>query len=198
MLTEKESTQSKTIIKPNTMGNTDLTMFNQTVIYDENNDIFVQHLCEFFEINYKYQQKIIEKDHILATCSQKKGDKLLFSDNRKRTCLTREGFLRWIEILNPNIVKESLREQFKTYQKLVVDYLYGKSVVPNIKKQFEIDLRLKELNSQINRLMIEHKQLESDRKQLTRQNYIQLGLEFPEEGVTGQNLEGFHQKMLER
>lgn len=110
------------------MENTDLIMFNQTVIYNENNYIFVKHLCDFFELDHQNQLRIIEKDLILASSHEIKSYYLFFSDNRKKTCLTKEGFIRWVEIQNPNIVRESLREQFKTYQKLVVDYLYGTSV----------------------------------------------------------------------
>jgi len=90
------------------MENTDLSMFDQTVIYDKNNYIFVQNLCDFFELNYQNQQRFIEKDHILSTCRIKSSDMLLFSNNKKRTCLTKEGFLRWVEILNPIFVKESV------------------------------------------------------------------------------------------
>jgi len=162
------------------MENIETVMFTQTVIYDKNDDIFIQFLCDFFGINYQSQLRFIKNDHILKEEWTKKSTPDLFPDGQKRHCLTKSGFLRWITILNPNIIKEELRENFKIYQKSVVDYLYGKSLVPNIKRQHEIDIRMRELNCMINTNMLEHKSLEIEKRQLMVINYNQLGLSFPE------------------
>jgi len=45
--------------------------------------------------------------------------------------------------------------------------------------------------------MIEHRYLQIERKQLTMQNYVQLGLDLPGDGTNQKNLEPFHQKALE-
>lgn len=163
------------------MTTQDLQVFNQTVIFHENDFIFIQFICDFFEINRENQQRIIQNDVILCNESIKKSNYFLFKDHRQRLCLTKKGFIRWIQILNPSIVKESYRKQLINYQSLIFDYFYGEALVPNVKKQFEIDIRLKEINKDINRLMNEHKALSKQRKTLVQSNYQQLGLVFPDD-----------------
>lgn len=178
------------------MESNELQIFNQTVIQPENDCIFIQFLCDFFEINSENQRRIIQNDAVLSSQSTKKSSYLLFGDNRQRYALTKKGFIRWIQLINANTVKPELREKLAEYQTMIFDYLYGETLVPNIKRQYEIDVRMKELNRNINKLMVEHKQLEIEKKQLTKKNYIQLGLSFPDENENIEQLEQFHQKLI--
>jgi len=63
------------------METTDLQLFKQTVILDENNDIFIQPLCDFFGINVKNQQRFIQKDPVLLIQGTKKSHEIIFGDN---------------------------------------------------------------------------------------------------------------------
>lgn len=54
------------------MQNSELEIFNQAIIKDENGRIFVQFLCDYFGIDSKYQYKTIQNDHILRTQVGKK------------------------------------------------------------------------------------------------------------------------------
>jgi hypothetical protein len=55
------------------METNELALFNQTVVYDENNSIFIQPLCDFFGINITNQLRFIKKDVILKTDLTKKS-----------------------------------------------------------------------------------------------------------------------------
>jgi hypothetical protein len=176
------------------MENQDLQVFNQTVVYDENSSIFVQPFCDFFGINVQNQLRMIQNDTILSSQGIKKSSDFIFNDKRQRMCLTKKGFIRWIQLINPNIVKAEVREKLIMYQSMVFDFIYGEAIVPNIKRQYEIDIRKKEINKQINVLMSEHKGLDVEQKQISKRNYAQLGLEFPDENTKSHQLKTFHQK----
>jgi len=161
------------------MENSELQLFRQTVVAEHNDCIFIHPVCEIFEIDSKNQYKIIKNDPILSNQGGKKTASLLFGDNYLRVFLTRKGFIRWIQLLNPNIVREDLREKLIQYQTNIFDYIYGEALVPNIKREHEIELRQRELNSIVNAALTEHKQLEIEKRQLRATNYQQLGLDFP-------------------
>jgi len=158
------------------MENSELELFQKTIVLEENTYVFIQPLCDFFDINVENQSRIIKNDIVLESQSTKKSNNFLFNDNRQRTCLTKKGFIRWIQLLNPNIVKPELRQQLIQYQTLVFDYIYGQALVPNIQREYAIENQQKEINAEINRLMLEDKKLEQEKKQLKRENYQQLGL----------------------
>ena len=62
---------------------------------------------------------------ILTKSSVKKPMKTLFRDNYPRLCLDKKGFIRWIQLLNPNIIDKNLRQSFLIYQEMIFDFLYG-------------------------------------------------------------------------
>jgi len=163
------------------MNENEILVFQKTVVLNQNDRIFIQFLCDFFGINSDNQSRFIKSDLILQTESSKMTDEITFNDKRQRLCLTKKGFLRWIQLINPNYVKIELREKFIQYQRLVFDYLYGNNLIPNIKRQHEIDIRIKELNKSIHLNMVEHKQLTLERKLLSQNNYSQLGLVFDDD-----------------
>lgn len=176
------------------METKELKLFKQTVVFDESDCIFIQPLCDFFKINSENQTRTIKNDVILEKESTKKSNKIIFGNNIPRVCLSKKGFIRWIQLINPNTVNPNLKDKLIVYQTFVFDYIYGQALVPNIRRQHAIDLRKKELNKQINVLMKEHKDLEKERKQLTITNYAQLGLSFPEVNHSDDNLKPFAEK----
>lgn len=119
---------------------TALTMFNTTVKYS-GEEIFIKPFCDFFEISYENQCRFIKKDVILQTSSTKKSDKLLFGDERERLTLNKVGFMRWIQLINPQIVQVSLREKLKEYQYLIFEFFLG-----NIKSEDKTKLAYARLN----------------------------------------------------
>src|SRR5690606_6094309 len=128
-----------------------LTLFKQTIQY-QSNHIWIKPVCDFFEINYENQTRKINSDHILANQSTKMSNSLMFGDNYQRILLTKKGFLRWIQLINPTTIVENLREKFMHYQSLVFDYLFG-SMEENETIRFEYarNKKLKSLFSKIGR-----------------------------------------------
>ena len=103
-----------------------LQMFTATVKSDDQY-IFIKPLCDFFGIDPENQGDRIKNDPILAKSSVKKPMKMLFGDNYPRLCLDKKGFIRWIQLLNPNIIDKNLRPAFSNYQELIFDFLYGEA-----------------------------------------------------------------------
>lgn len=106
------------------MENNKLTMFNDAIVYSGEN-VWVKPLCDFFEINVQNQYRKIKKDRILTKLRIKMSADLGEIDENGRILLSKKGFLRWVQIINPNTVKPEMREQFILFQELVFDYLYG-------------------------------------------------------------------------
>ena len=99
-------------------------MFTATVKNDDDH-IFIKPLCDFFKIDTEKQVVKIKNDPILAFCYAKKSNKTLFDDNYLHFCLDKKGFIRWIQLLNPNIIDQNLRPAFLVYQELIFEFLYG-------------------------------------------------------------------------
>lgn len=106
-------------------NNTTLSMFNTTVKYSGDH-IFVKPFCDFFQIDYDNQLKRIYNDEICKTSAGKNTDKLIFGDKKERVTLSKVGFMRWIQLINPQIVQVSLREKLKEYQIMIFEFLLGK------------------------------------------------------------------------
>jgi len=179
------------------MQQKELENFQKTVIYDENNDIFMQPLCDLFEINYQNQLRFIKSDHILSQEWIKKSAPKMYNDGQKRHCLTKTGFLRWIIILNPNIIKIELQEQFKSYQKLITDYLFSSSITPLMKETHALNARIMEIHREINALLLEEKKAKREIKRLEDIKHGQLGFQliYTEEGKP-ELLQPFNQKAI--
>jgi len=101
-----------------------LVMFNQTVKY-ENDNIWVKPVCDFFNLHVKNQHAKIKKDLILGKLVGKNRPDLGEIDNNGRILLSKKGFLRWIQIINPNTIDPKLQPSFLLYQELIFDYLIG-------------------------------------------------------------------------
>jgi hypothetical protein len=136
------------------MNNTSLEMFNATVMYQEEY-IWIKPVCDFFEINYENQTRKINNDKIMANHSTKMSNSLLFGDNYKRLLVDKIGFIRWIQLINPVTIKESLREKFVKFQEMIFDYLFG-----SIKKEATTKVsyrRLKKLENLKDKITLEIK-----------------------------------------
>jgi hypothetical protein len=166
-------------------------LFIESIKMHQNDAIFVQPICDLFQINGQNQVRLIKKDPILSKEWTKKSDEFAFGDNHLRICLTKKGFVRWIQIINPNIVASELREKLENFQTFVFDYIYGDGLLPNIHKIYHIDIQIKRINKEITERMLELKQLKEERKSLEGLNYLQLGLNFPDERKTNSNLRSF-------
>lgn len=144
------------------METTALKMFESTVKV-ENDQIYVKPICDFFKIHYANQVDKIKNDPILGNSFQKNKNKIVFGDNYPRVSLDKKGFIRWIQIINPSIIREDLRESFIKYQALIFDFFYGSadqedSIRKLVGQTQTIDEQLRELARQKRQL----------RKQLTQ------------------------------
>ncbi len=158
-----------------------IKLFTETVKTSENDVIFVQPICDLFEISLQNQQRIIQNDPVLSKDWTKKSSKMIFGNEHPRTALSRKGFIRWIQLINPNNVKEDLREKLTEYQTMIFDYLYGETLIPNVTREYELELLKKNLNKEINNLMEQHKKAELEIKSLKKNNFAQLGFDFPKD-----------------
>jgi len=100
-------------------------------------------MWEFFGISYEHAFRRIKKDEILKTETIKKSCEIIFGDKRERVCLTKKGFIRWIQLLNGTLVRPELQAALIEYQRFIFDYLYGDATCQD---QAKIDyVRLKKL-----------------------------------------------------
>jgi hypothetical protein len=134
------------------MEKNQLSVFNHT-IKSEEEYIFVKPLCDFFKIDYENQVDKIRNDVILSLQSVKKPNEKLFGENRPRVCLTKKGFIRWIQLINPNTLPINQQVQFLQYQTDIFDFFYGTAQEENeirrlMEEQQRIDQQLKELSAQ--------------------------------------------------
>ena len=120
------------------MENTSIIMFKKTVTYEHGN-IWVKPVCDFFNLDVKNQYTKIKNDPILGKLVGKnppdlgENENLVGKnpadlgqiDNNGRILLSKKGFLRWIQIINPNTIDKNLRGSFIIYQELIADYLFG-------------------------------------------------------------------------
>jgi hypothetical protein len=105
-------------------------MFESTVKY-ESDLIWVRPFCDFFQIDIRNQHKKIKNDPVLGKLVGKNRPDLGNIDENGRILLTKKGFLRWIMIINVNIISEDLRAKFIQYQETISDFLYGSAEQEN-------------------------------------------------------------------
>lgn len=100
------------------------TVLTDTIKTVDNDSIFIEPVCSFFEIDLLNQIERLKNDRICQSDIGKKSDYLLFGDNRQRSVLGKKGFIRWIQILSPAIIRSDLQDLFTEYQAAVFDFLY--------------------------------------------------------------------------
>jgi len=103
--------------------NLELVLY-KTILRDENQNIFIEPVCNFFGIQTRNQLDRLKKDPICQSDMQKIICQSVFGDNKQRYCIGKRGFIRWIQIINAQILRKNLRELFVQYQVAVFDYLY--------------------------------------------------------------------------
>ena len=121
------------------MEATTLKIFSETVKLD-GDKIWVRPLCNFFQIDVRNQHKNIKKDAILSNMVGKNTPSLGEIDDYGRIWLTKKGFSRWIQIINPNIIPAELREQFIEFQTMLDDFLYGSAELHEAIKKTRLEL----------------------------------------------------------
>lgn len=106
------------------MNHQELQLFKDTIKFG-GDQIFIKPFCDFFEISYNHQTKVIREDKILSTSTRKNIDMLLFGDKKARITLSPRGFIRWIQLINPRTVPVSLQDKLEVYQNFIFDFMYG-------------------------------------------------------------------------
>nr|WP_319266051.1 phage antirepressor N-terminal domain-containing protein [uncultured Draconibacterium sp.] len=106
-------------------------ILKETIHPTDDGNIFVEPVCDFFGINYRNQLDRINRDKVCQKDMRKNSNFLLFGNNYQRVCLGRKGFIRWIQIINTEIVRTELRNLFEDYQVAVFDFLYHASEIKN-------------------------------------------------------------------
>jgi hypothetical protein len=137
--------------------------------------IFVQPICDFFEINYENQCRIISQDEILQSNSTKKSSELHFSDKRLRLALTKKGFIRWIQLINVQTVQVTLREKLIEYQSGIFEVMYG-SLQRDAELQQKYN-RQQEIKETMKKLKAEYNLLDRDVNEYLEEKFGQLRLQ---------------------
>lgn len=118
-----------------------IKIFEETVVYVDNQFIPVTLTCNFFGITYRGQIDKIKNDLVLKSEWKKISSETIFGDKRGRVCLTKKGFIRWIQLLNVQLVPEELRETLSMYQSFIFDWMFG-----NIESEDKTRLAYNRLN----------------------------------------------------
>lgn len=101
------------------------TVLADTIKMAADDYVFIDPVCEFFGIQKRNQIDRLKNDRICQNDMQKIACQAVFGDKKKRVSVGRRGFLRWIQIINPAIVRSDLQELFIEYQAAVFDFFYN-------------------------------------------------------------------------
>lgn len=142
--------------------------------------IWITPVCEYFKIGYDHHRKLIKNDPILQSIQRKNADYLTFGDNRKRILLSKVGFIRWIQLINPNTIDPQLRVKFIQFQTQVFEFLYAAADRYNQELTEEATLyaEIQHKKSEKVRLYREIRAAEAQLKTLYKKKYgsVQLAL----------------------
>jgi hypothetical protein len=150
------------------METTALKMFTETV-KETDNMIWVRPLCDFFQIDVRNQHKNIKSDAILSKMVGKNTPSFGEIDDYGRIWLTKKGFIRWIQIINPNIIPAQLQEQFIEYQEKISDFLLGS--MEEHEQIAATNNRLQNLKGQYSQLGNEIRQAQKELQNLLNNRY---------------------------
>jgi len=81
----------------------ELISFKKIVEY-EKNAIWIKPFCDFFGLDVRNQHRKIKNDTVLSKLVAKNTPDFGEIDKNGRILLTKKGFIRWIQIINPNSV----------------------------------------------------------------------------------------------
>ena len=158
------------------MENSALSMYHQTIKKLDDDTIFIKPLCDFFELTYDNQVVNIKNDRILSKCTGKKPDKKTFGDSYPRLYLSKKGFIRWIQIINPNLIAEHLQEKFEIYQEMLFDYMFG-----SMEREKEMSVKVQRVNKLVqlySKIGLEIKSLKADINLYLNERYVQTKIDF--------------------
>lgn len=144
------------------MNNQELILFSSTIHRDDEY-IYIKPVCDYFGINYENQCRVIAKDQLLKKWSTKKSNELLFGDKYARILLSKKGFIRWIQQLGYQIVREDLKNKLTEYQELIIDYVYNTSLANKGERE-----KLTELYSKLDVLRQNKSSISSEIKSISR------------------------------
>ncbi len=159
------------------MEATVITMFKQSVQFFDKN-VAVKPFCAFFGLDFQNQVEKIRKDPVL---NQLYGNfRTVGADLKQRDmfCLSKRGFVRWIDRINPKNVDGNLRDKFIQFQILVDEFLYGSE---QENEQMRVDYtRLKRLRTLYGKIGREIQRVETNVKTYLDTRFTQLSIEFNE------------------
>jgi hypothetical protein len=150
------------------METNSLKMFTETV-KETDNMIWVRPVCDFFKIDVRNQHKNIKNDAILSKMVGKNTPSFGGIDDYGRIWLTKKGFIRWIQIINPNIIPTQLQEQFIDYQEKISDFLLGS--MEEHEMIAATNNRLQNLKGQYSQLGNQIRQTQKELQQLLNNRY---------------------------
>jgi hypothetical protein len=164
--------------------NEDIQIFTETVRYDNDEQyIFVKPLCDFFDIEYENVKKTVQRDEVLQRTSVIKADEFIFGDKRERIALTKPGFIRWVQLLNPDLVRPDLKDKLIHYQTKVTEWIMG-----NIDEDMKLRKAYKrsnEIDGIIKALKAEKKACDSFvQNYLSGKAYFQMSLPLDQKKLT--------------
>jgi len=107
------------------MEDSTIQMFTSTAKADSVGVISAKPLCDFFGLDWSNQQKMFKSDPHLAQLMVKKPSTGIDGKSYEMIHFTKKGFLRWVQLINPNTIKDELRVKFLDYQISIFDFLYG-------------------------------------------------------------------------
>jgi hypothetical protein len=119
------------------MVNQELELYNLTIMSIEAKDqIAIKPVCEFFDISLQNQHRRMKKDLNFKKLWTKKSTDFGFLNQNGQVLLTKKGFIRWVQDINANIVRDDLIETLSTFQSMVFDFLFNSNIEKE--KFFEI------------------------------------------------------------
>lgn len=162
------------------MENQALEMFKKTVQL-HNSLIWIKPVCDFFSISVQNQHRKIKNDFILGNLWTKKSTDFGEIDENGRILLSKKGFIRWIQLINPNTIISELKQKFVQFQSLIMDYLFG-----SFEKEEQIRVKYNRLNK-LKRLKsvigLEISRCESEISDYLNGRFLQTKLDFTPKAI---------------
>lgn len=136
------------------MEKIEIKTFEQFMFRSEDGNWFVKPICDFFGLDYDNQVEKINNDKICQTDTGKNLSESIFGDKRQRLTLQNRGVSRWIQMINPSIIRVELRDKFEIFQANIFDYLWN----GNIQKREQLE-DIRKFSESINKALRLKKQV---------------------------------------
>lgn len=156
------------------MENSSIQMFVSTANSDSTGVISAKPLCDFFGLDWSNQQKMFKNDPHLALLMVKKPSVAEDGKMREMVHFTKKGFLRWVQLINPNTVREEFRARFLEYQSSIFDFFYGSM---EEQEQIRLDyIREAEIDGLFKSMKVEKNEIDKRRKKYLNNRFGQLSM----------------------